>query len=523
MSYDSAKQYEPKWVFSWGYIDNTPEHSMADKFSPYLRNCRLDWLAVESRRWHSLLSTLTAWDYPRGIWSYLRTVAANDRLIVRHNTDATHKLYTITEAGVATSITTASDIASDNRMNFLNVSDVIYCMNWVDDYGKLDWTTYTTPSTWIANFSPSFAVTFNSSAFASGWSDNANKVYKSVWDNYEDYNSAWSDSFTFSETITWLAVNAQALFYFTKNTVSMTGKSDIQDIWWAINYTTRALTVKEWSVNHNSIVAAWNNIFYITPSNKILALSQGQSIDWYEVMEISERENAWISKLMSSLDLDQSDSFWYFLPKDNLIKWFFKTEWATFNDICIIYDTEHKVFLIDDNKFFYWWVNFKGNNYTISTIEPKLYKDEYWWDDEDTAINFRYETKYFDLWIPTRKKELWEARTYTAINDLAELTQSIIIDWQTIDTKVIDTDNIPISTWWVWTAAIWTYAVWTWGFAFDDTLYNVDIIRTRGDTQSKGKRIKFVFTNSTLAWRVRLEFLNMRIEVLSSLQNNLTV
>jgi len=76
-----------------------------------------------------LLSTLTAGSYPKGIGSYLRTVDANSRLIVRHNTDATHKLYTITDAGVATSIDTGANIASDLKMRFQNVADVVYCMN----------------------------------------------------------------------------------------------------------------------------------------------------------------------------------------------------------------------------------------------------------------------------------------------------------------------------------------------------------------------------------------------------------
>jgi len=100
--------------------------------------------------------------------------------VVRHNTDATHKLYSITTAGVATSILTDTNIASDNRMSFVNVGDVIYCMNGSDGFGKLNGTTYTTPNTGIVSFAPSFGVIFNSSMFASGWSTNPNTVYKSV-------------------------------------------------------------------------------------------------------------------------------------------------------------------------------------------------------------------------------------------------------------------------------------------------------------------------------------------------------
>jgi len=522
MSYDSASPFEPQWVFSWGYVDNTPEHTLADRFSPLLRNCRLDWSAIISRPWHDLKTTLTSGDYPRGIWSYLRTDPTNDRLIVRHNTDATHKLYTITEAWVATSITTAWNIVSDNRMSFQNIEDVIYCMNWSDDFGKLSWTTYSLPLTWITNFAPAFSTVFNWSHWASGWSTNSNVVYKSVWNDYEDFNSAWSDTFTFQETITALTANNQALFYFTNNSISVTWVSDIQDIGWAISYTTRALKAKEWAINNSSTISAWNNIYCVTPSNKIIQIARGANFDGFEVFELSERPNTWISKLMSSLDLDQSDCFWYFLPKDNLIKWFFKTKWANFNNICIVYDITKDAFLVDDNKYFYWGVDFKWNNYTISTIEPKVYQDEYWWDDEWTVISFRYETKNFDLQIPTRKKELWEQRAYVAINELAELNQRIVVDWNVIDTKVIDKNNIPITPSWIWTKAIWTYAIWTWWLEFNDDLVNVDIIRTKWNLQVKWKKIKVIYTNNTLAWRVRLEGLNMRLEVLPAQADNLT-
>lgn len=523
MSYDSAKPVELKDVFSWGYADNTPDSTLSDKFSPYLRNARLDGMAIINRPWHSLHATLTAWDYPRGIWSYLRTLPANDRIIVRHNTDATHKLYTIEEDWTATSIATSTDIASDNRMNFTNVWDVVYCMNGSDDFGKLSWTTYTTPSTWVANFAPSFSVVFNSSHWASGWSTNEKVVYKSVWNDYEDFNSAGSDSFTFEEQITWLAKNSQALFYFTKNTISVTWVSDIQDIWGSVNYTTRWLTAKEWSVNHNSLVTAGNNIYCVTPSNKIIRIVRWADIDGFEVIELSERKYAWISKIMSSLDSDQTDSFGYFLPKDNLIKWFFKSVNATFNDVCVIYDITKDAFLIDDNKFFYWWVDFKWKNYTISMIEPKVYRDEYGYDDEDQPISFRYETKNLDLWMPTRKKELWEERTYTAINNLASLEQCIEVDWNEIDCKTIDKDNIPITTGWIWTWAVWTFPIWTgWWFTWEDVLYNVDIIRTRGNLQVKGKKIKLIFTNNTVWGRIRLENIEMLVEILPWIQNNLT-
>ena len=68
--------------------------------------------------------------------------------------------------------------------------------------GKLSGTTYTTVIASVpASFAPSFSVEFGGSHWASGWSANSNKVYKSVADNYEDFTGSGSDSFTFSEQI----------------------------------------------------------------------------------------------------------------------------------------------------------------------------------------------------------------------------------------------------------------------------------------------------------------------------------
>jgi len=206
MSYQSAKRVplsKKKWLFSWWYVDNVQNIDMSPNFSPYSRNARLDWQSIIIRPWHELFATLTAWDYPRWIGSYLRTVEANDRIVVRHNKDADEKLVSIETDWTVTNINTGADIASDNRMSFQNVADVIYCMNGIDDFWKLSWTTYTTPNVWISDFSPSFSEVFNGCHRASWWSDNPNVVYKSVWDNYEDFNSAWSDTFTFKETNTW--------------------------------------------------------------------------------------------------------------------------------------------------------------------------------------------------------------------------------------------------------------------------------------------------------------------------------
>lgn len=557
MSYQKAKSISPEAPFSQGYVDNSTPLYMKDWMSPYLRNARLDGQSIIIRPGHSLFSTLTTGSAPKGIGSYLRANPTNDVLVVRHNKDADEKLVTITESGTVTNINTSTNIASDNRMFFQNIADVIYCMNGSDNFGKLSWTTYTTPSTGIASFAPAFSVVFGGSHWASGWSTNPNKVYKSVADNYEDFSSTWSDSVSFQEQVTGLSANLEALFYFTKNTISVTGQGDITDTNGTITYGTRALNVKEGATNNSSIVEAWIGTYYLSSSNKICKIAKGQNIDWFEVLELSERPYNGISTIMSMLDKDQSDSFGYYLPKENLIKWFLKTSGATFNDICIVYDIMKDAFLVDSGKVFYDGVFFKGYNYTVSWLEPKVYQDEINQDDEDSAIEFEYWTKEFYISDATYKKILWESRTLLDINELVELTQEIWIDWGKVDSKTLyGSDNFTSYTWWnapdswwdadatwetYWILKPWVYLkssgwigvtpVWmhpigmsagslTW---LDDDYQEVYILRTKWNLNVKGKKIQFRYKNSSLAGKVRLKNIAMLVEQLPWLANPLTI
>lgn len=527
MSHQDAKTIrlsDKRWLFSWWYVDNAANIDLMPYYSPYLRNARLDWHSIVIRPWHTLLAELTAWSYPKWIGSYNRTDPSNSRLVVRHNTDSTHKLYSITTAWVETSISTSSDISSNNRMTFTNVNDVIYCMNWSDNFGKLSGTTYTTPSTWVSNFAPAFSVVFNSSHRASWRSTNSNVVYKSVWDNYEDFNSTWSDTFTFQEPIVGLSANDESLFYFTLNTISVTGKWDIQDTAWVFTYTNRKLQAQEWALNHYTIVWAWNETYFVTPSLKICKIAKWQNIEWYEVLELSERENRGITKILSTLDTDQSNAYGVYLPKQRLIKWFFMLDWSTFNDLCIVYDIQHDAFLVDTQKYFYDSAWHDSMLYSVSMIEPKVYRDEYSQTDEDSMIPFEYRTKIFYFWDPTSKKILWSTRTLLDISELAELTQEILLNRAIADSKTIDSDNIDTSDGWLWYEAIAEYAIGEWEMDDEErTDYQETYIyRHKGHLNKMFRTFQLRRTNSTIAGKVRLKDVYVEYEQKPYLATDLT-
>jgi hypothetical protein len=96
--------------------------------------------------------------------------------------------------------------------------------------------------------------------------------------------------------------------------------------------------------------------------------------------------------------------------------------------VVLVYDVVLDKFVIDEYKYFNGSIVLNGQQYSISGIETKIYKDEYAQDDEDSPIDFEYWTKEFDYGDDFLYKVLRESITSCYINELAELTQEIYID-----------------------------------------------------------------------------------------------
>lgn len=514
MSIEQARYIQlNKWlksgVFASWLIDNIEDIDKIANATDYAQNNRYDWESPSIRPWHQLLSTLTAGSYPKGIGRYYRTVATNDRLIVRHNTDATHKLYTITTAGVATSIDTSSSIASDNRMRFVNVADVVYCMNWSDWFGKLSDTTYSVPSTVPSNFAPSFAVPFDWKLVASWRPTNPNKIYYSVADNYEDFQSAGTDTGTTIEQVTGLASTNQAVFYFTTNTISVTDSKDIINTAGTISYNSSYLQTREWSVNHDWIVVVGQKVFYVSPSNTISMIVRGQNVNWFETVSLTDRKGKGITEFMNSFPLNQTNCRAYLQEDTNLIHWFFYSQGATFPDKVVVYDHVKDIFVsTDTNRYFYGWVFFKGKNYTISAIEPKVFRDEYSGDDQGQSIAREYRTKLHYLGWGTQDAQIRESRTLLDMNTLANPTQEIRLNWARVDTDTLTSADIPSVSSWIGTEEIGTYAIGTeWSWWVSPTDYQ-PVRRLRSKwcfLLNKFNTVQRRRRNQTVAGKVRLK------------------
>lgn len=526
MSYDTSRYYNltqwlRKWVFSWWLVDNINDIDMAGNNTPYARNFRIDWQSVISRPWHQNFYIIsTTWSNALWLSTYLGDWS--DKLLVRYNTDSTHKLFTLDELWVYTSIFTDGHISSNNRMRFLNVSNYMLCMNWSDNLWKLTGTTYSIPSQVPTSFAPKFAVSFDWKTVASGRSTNPNTIYFSIADQYDDFNSAGAYQGSTIEQVTWLASTGQALFYFTKNTISVTDRGDIINTWWDLTYNSSYLQTTEWAVNHDGIVTVWSQVFYVSPSNSISKLVRWSNNNGFDVVSLTDRVGAGITNFMSSLPLNQTDCRWYFQPDTNLIHWFFKTSGSSFYNTIVVYDTVHDTFMIDTNRFFYDWSNLNGKNYTLSGIEAKVFRDEYSNDDQWAVIPFEYRTKRYYISGWTFKNTLRESRTLLDMNTIAEITQEIRIDDAVIDTKTIT--NQSITSWvsesletGIWTQEIWVYPIWTeWSDVLPFSLNTSEVIllRTKGNLNRKWRKIQWRWKMQNAGGRIKLKEVTPRLETL---------
>lgn len=528
MSYQTAKREDmwnkDGWPFSGWYVDNVDNSFLDNGMSPYLRNMRIEWGISEKRKGRAINKEF---DYVEVSWD-----DTSKCMGIWHSSVWTYICYPWTANNAW--IEEDSWIYSYN--NWVRIVDTwwykwwegpVYFWDgwqylyvyWPDELGKIKWVTYSTVSTALK---PSFWVIFNSSHWISWDSSTPTTVKKSVADDFDDFGSTWSDSFTFGEDITWLAVNNNALFYFTKNTVSVTWKNDIQDIWWTISYITRPIEVKEWAVNHWWIVSAGNDIYYLTPSNKIKKVAIWANNGWFETFDISHKEGKWISTLLDSLWKGQTEAFWYYIKEQNIIKRYMKTLWSTHNDIAIVYNIDLDKFTIDNNQFVYMGISDSWTNLVISSLTPTILEDEEWTTDENAAIKAEYWTKEYDFGDDTSKKVFWETRLSLELNSYTELKQEIFVDWRVVDTKIIYwneyADNV---WWWIWTFNIWTQTIWE-DSSEDDWMVWTYILRTKGNLNIKGKKIQMRYTEETTAWRLKLKQLKVKVEVLPYIATNLT-
>jgi hypothetical protein len=510
MSYQTAKREriskEP--IFSWWLVDNVDDTEKWGKYASYARNVRTKGASLTTRPWYYEYVVLSS--RPISIESYW------DVAVVRTNKDTNKKLVTIDKDRNIIDITTTW-IASDAHINFTNAWGALYCMNWVDSLTKLVETTHSVVSCWIADFKPTFSVVFNSSHFAS-WRDvNPTVVYKSVWDDFDVFAGSGSDTYKFPETITWLATSQQSLFYFTKNTITVTSRSDVAENWGAYSYVTTPLSAKEWATNHRTIVTAGNDLYCLTPSKKIVKIARGANIEGFEIIDISHRKYRWIDNFMSELNNTQDNARWYYDSINNRCIRHLQTYWEAKPTIILIYDVSLDLFLIDDGKQYTDTCIHNGFVIATSRYENKIFIDEDGNTDNWSIIQSRYETKEYAITDETIKKVIRETRTPYILSMPWSFTQEIWVDWYVFDKKTISTTYTGV--WGIGTSEVATFSIWSEWWV--EQTVSGSIVRTKANLNKRFNKIKFVRYNETRGTKFTIKWIETKVEILAPIVTNL--
>lgn len=280
--------------------------------------------------------------------------------------------------------------------------------------------------------------------FVAGDPNYPNRLFKSSENAPDSFSGTGADIFDSSYPIVGLASAAQTLYVFSENSIDMINNNSIKQIGSSLVYTSIPLEATEGAMNHQTIAVFGRDVYFLSKSGKIKKVSPNQMLH-YDCIELSHRANRGITKTMSKLDPDQSGGFAYVLPEEQLIKWHLRSKGSAFNDVCVVYNTEYDEFMVDDHKAFFSGVNYKTKNFTVSQIEPKIYRDEDGWTDDGSPTPFVYDCKLMNFGEPTINKALWQWRTYLSMNVLAKPVHELYADGALIDSKALGASDIPVA------------------------------------------------------------------------------
>jgi hypothetical protein len=117
-----------------------------------------------------------------------------------------------------------------------------------------------------------------------------------------------------------------------------------------------------------------------------------------KVYDLSHRPNNGIDQLVNKLFYQYKigsataplhDLFGYYLENKGLIKWAFHKadDPSGTNEIALVYDVRHDLWLVDDNYHFYAGCSMQGRNFVADHRSPLIYEDEIdtVWDDFESG------------------------------------------------------------------------------------------------------------------------------------------
>ncbi len=416
-------------------------------------------------------------------------------------------------------MTLIGGIATDNRCRFITYGIYTIILTWANYPWVYDGSTLVqlSSSNMDSWTNPSFWTTF---AWFTVINDSKmpNVLHISVpittvaQTNAYDWKSTWAQTLTFQSPVLWCIGTLDNLWVFTEKTVQRMDKSNLSNTGGISGLYTTPFSSGYQLASPDSVVAAWDVIFFLTKNNKIGNINFKQYVSQPQMDIISNVFGNSIDEYMiNSLDSDQSDSFALFDRQYNIVKFRCQSIDSTVDDVTVIWDIQNQTWLKDNNKFVSCGCILNDQIYTGSAFSFVVYADEFGNDDNWEWIERLYASSQMIIWWPADVKQFRGAQIAWQLNNLTNIRWQVLIDWSSVFDKTIYWSAIaPFALGlWIWWSAIWDQPI---GWDLDNILTDlVDFERAidTGWLRNVWKKIEQIWSWSEIWQNFILDYLNI--------------
>jgi hypothetical protein len=248
-----------------------------------------------------------------------------------------------------------------------------------------------------------------------------------------------------SAPIKWIATVTNTMLVATSNAIWTLNRFDFQTIG---GFEVPNLKMLQRGIGGNgaygrTVAIAEGSIYYLGRDNQIIRIAYA---DFQEPTPVIISDD--IEPTIESLDPNQDDSFVIYYPKERLVKFWVKTEGATFNDLVLVWDMETKSWLTDTEQPFNCGVY--GNNTLLhgSAFEGRIFQGENGGAfDGDSTITTQRRTKEFVGSGASREDMFSYIRIVGELdNSGTNLGVKVIVDGKTVKEDTISGADLEFSS-----------------------------------------------------------------------------
>lgn len=374
--------------------------------------------------------------------------------------------WTSTRNSIKTGLTEfETDGTTRTRWSFVVYLNIVYMCNWIDNYAKYDWTTYTEYSWqpkcrylrymadsvywWWEDLNPStMYATTAGSANANTLNSNNIKVW---WDELGRIN--W-----FLDLGTLLLVFKNKKVYNVSWDLSTSNAIDTQNGWFC----------------HRAIKNVENAIMYYNDAG-IDRLKSRSGVTGASALASEPLAND-LRALLDKISAPQrNNNTGFYNTVLNNYYYSFDTGNDSISDTTLVYSSLVWAWSQYDYPAIYdYWFYIDSNGdyqYLVASANGgQMYQIETGFQDFGSAILSELKTKRWDFW------DIGQWKTFDAVdiiglkNEWSDITVEIIVDWEIVASSIIDDTFIDISTSSVtiWSEEIWVKTIWGWTWTWED-------------------------------------------------------